>query len=392
MKWRTRSKRARYGLVILGLLLIAAALGGLKYCQISSLIAKGKEMEQAGPPPEAVGSAIAQTASWEATLSAVGSVTGVESVAVSNDAPGIVERIRFKSGDVVRRGQVLVELDAAPEEAQRASARARRDLARTSVARARALFEAGAIPREQLDRSETELATASSDLAALGAQTERKVIRAPFTGRLGIRAINLGQYLSPGTTITTLDAIGGVFVDFTVPQEQLATVRVGLPVRIEVQSTRETVEGRIAAIDPTIDAATRSVQLRATVQDGKTKLRPGMFVRVEVVLPERPTVVTVPVTAIAHAAYGDSVFVIEPKPPDSPGITTTPDGKPVKIARQQFVRVGQAQGDFVAIAEGIQAGAEVVSAGAFKLRNGSPVIVDNTVKAQPQANPRPTNR
>lgn len=388
----TRSNKLRYAIVAIGLLVVVGLLAGLKTCQISTLMSAGKEMEKAGPPPEAVGSAVAKVVDWETTIDAVGSITGVETVEVSNDAPGIVERIRFESGDVVKRGRILVELDASTERAQLAAARSRRDLAQLATKRARNLLAGGAIAREEVDRNETELETAAGELATLTAQIERKVVRAPFDGRVGIRAVNLGQYLAPGTMITSLAATEGVYVDFTVPQELLSSLRVGLPVRVELRGTQEPIAARLAAIDPTIDAATRSVRLRADVPDGEARLRPGMFVSVAVVLPERVRVVIVPITAVVHASYGDSVFVIEPKPAGSPGMTTTPDGKPVKVVRQQLVRLGVARGDFVVIAEGLEAGDVVVSAGAFKLRNGAPVVVDNSVGARPQLNPRPENR
>jgi membrane fusion protein (multidrug efflux system) len=388
-----RSRRwLRYLIAIAGVAAIVGVLAGLKLWQISTLAAFGRTKEQAGPPPEAVSTTAARTMQWDNVLSAVGNVTGVDSVAVSNDVPGIVTRIRFRSGEIVKRGQLLVELEAGAERAQLASARSRRELARISAARARALFRAGAIPREQLDRGETELATARSEVAALEAQLEHKLVRAPFSGRIGIRAINAGQYLAPGTTIAMLDAIDGLFVDFAVPQEHLPQLRIGLPVRIELGGGRAAVPGKLAAIDPTIDRATHSVKLRATVPSTGRALRSGMFVRASVVLAERSRVLAVPATAIVHAAYGDSVFVIEPKPPGSPGMATTPDGKPVKIARQQFVRLGRSRGDFVAIEKGLEPGAEVVTAGAFKLRNGSPVVVDNTRAARPQLDPHPPNR
>jgi membrane fusion protein, multidrug efflux system len=387
------SRKRRYALVVAGLLLVICALGGLKYCQISSLMAKGDQMAAAGPPPEVVGSARVGTGSWESTLFAVGSLTGADTVAVSNDAPGIVDRIRFESGEMVKRGQVLVELDARAERAQRTTAASRRDLARITADRARGLFhQYGAIPREEMERQQTALETAISEVAEVEALIERKIIRAPFDGRLGIRAINVGQYLNPGTTITTLDAVGHLFVDFALPQQALADVRVAQPVRVELPGAGEVVTGRLDAIDPTIDDATRNLRLRATIPDPGGRLRPGMFVRVSVVLPARADVIVVPQTAVVHASYGDSVFIIEPKPPGSPGMSRAPDGKPVRIARQQFVRLGRTRGDFVAIAEGVKAGQEVVDAGAFKLRNGVPVVVDNRVKPQPHEKPHPENR
>jgi membrane fusion protein (multidrug efflux system) len=379
-------------LLLIALPLVIGALVLVKFSQISLLMAKGKEMEEAGPPPEAVGSAIAQTQSWESTLSAVGSVAGKKSVALSNDAAGRVERIRFESGAVVKQGQILVELDTSVERAQLATAKARRDLAVVTVNRSRALVAENLIARAQLDNDEAQLKTANTDIAAIQAQIERKIVRAPFGGRLGIRAVDLGQYLNPGTTLTVLEQIGAVFVDFTLPQQSVAAIREGMPVRVTLEGASPAIEGVVSAVDPAVDDTTRSVKLRASVHNPGDKLRPGMFVDVSVVLPDRQSMVVVPATAVVHASYGDSVFVIEDKRLGSPGMAKSPAGKPVKIVRQQFVRLGGSRGDFVAIAEGVKAGQQVVSAGAFKLRNGSPVVIDNAVKSDPKLNPRPENR
>jgi len=375
-----------------GLLLLVLLLGGVKGAQIGSLIGMGKAMQKMGPPPEMVGSTVATGETWETTLSAVGSVSSLRSVNVSNEVPGIVSKIRFESGSIAREGQVLVELDAGVERAQLASAEARRDLAERTAKRSAVLAQGNVISHAQLDEVEAQLRTAHTDTAGLKAAVDRKVVRAPFKGRLGIRAVNPGQYLTPGTTITTLDAIGGTFVDFTLPQEDLALINVGLPVRVTFEGSAEKAEGTISAIEGTVDPTTRNAKIRATLPEQEAKPRPGMFVNVQVIQPKQQSVVAVPLTAIVHASFGDSVFVIEPKKPGSPGMDKTPDGKPVKIARQQFVRLGQTRGDFVAITKGVTAGQEVVSAGAFKLRNNSPVVVDNTVKADAGLDPHPENR
>jgi membrane fusion protein (multidrug efflux system) len=388
----TRGRLKRYLLVVAGLLVVVGVLVGIKAAQIGKLMAMGKAMEKSGPPPEAVGSAVSQAATWETTVSAVGSISSQRNVAVSNEVAGTVTRIRFESGQIAREGQVLVELDADVERAQLASADARRDLASKTAQRSKMLADGNVISRAQLDEVEAQLRTASTDSAALKAQVERKVVRAPFRGRLGIRAVNVGQYLTPGTTVTTLDAMGGTFVDFTLPQEELATIAVGLPVRVTMEGTKDELQGTISAVDPTIDLTTRNLKVRAAIPEPANKPRPGTFVNVEVIKPTQAKVVSVPATAIVHASYGDSVFVIEPKKPGSPGMDKTPDGKTVMIARQQFVRVGHARGDFVAITKGVNAGQQVVSAGAFKLRNNSPVVVDNTVQAKPQLAPQPENR
>lgn len=383
----TQGRLKRYLLVAAGLLVVVGILVGIKGAQIGSLMAMGKQMEAAGPPPEAVGSAVAKAENWETTVAAVGSISSLRNVSVSNEVPGTVSKIRFESGQIAREGQVLVELDASVERAQLASSAARRELAGRTAQRSKILADGNVISRSQLDEIDAQLKTATTDTAALRAQVDRKVIKAPFRGRLGIRAVNVGQYLTPGTTVTTLDAMGGTFADFTLPQEELATVKVGMPVRVTLEGAKTPLQGTISAVDPTIDPTTRNVKLRAAIPDLAETTRPGMFVNVQVITPEQKAVVSVPATALVHASFGDSVFVIEDKKPGS-----TPDGKPIKIARQQFVRVGVARGDFVAITKGVTAGQEVVSAGAFKLRNNSPVVVDNTIQTKPQLAPQPENR
>ncbi|HEY4104456.1 MAG TPA: efflux RND transporter periplasmic adaptor subunit, partial [Polyangiaceae bacterium] len=316
----------------------------------------------------------------------------VRGVALSNDLPGIVTKINFESGDVVKQGQILVELDTSVERAQLASAIVHHDLAVVNVNRSHALIKESVISQSQVDSDEATVKSAATDAASLQATINRKIVRAPFAGRLGIREVNIGQYLNPGTQLTVLQAIGAVFVDFSLPQQELATMTVGLPVKVKIEDANlPRIDGAIAAVDPTIDSNTRMIKLRASVPNPDEKLRPGMFADVAVELPGQGAVVTVPVTAIVHASFGDSVFVVEDKKPDSPGAKTTPDGKIIKNARQQFVRVGESRGDFVAIVDGVKSGDEVVTAGAFKLRNNSPILVNNSVKAEPQLDPHPEN-
>ncbi|HET6280427.1 MAG TPA: efflux RND transporter periplasmic adaptor subunit [Polyangia bacterium] len=376
-------------------LLVIGVLAGTKFAQISSLIRFGKAAQAAGPPPEAVATSVAKGGAWEAVLEAVGSVAAGRGVTISNEVPGIVRAIHFESGAKVRAGQVLAELDAGVERAQLASLRARQDLATTTATRTRSLAASGAYPKAQLDADESQLKTVSADVRGLQAQIEKKTIRAPFAGKLGIRSVNLGQYLNPGTAITVLESTDAVYVDFSIPQQQVARVPVGTAVRIVLPGTQppQTLAGKIAAIDPNVDAATRSVKLRATtVQEDKNQLRPGMFVNVSVVLPERADVVFVPATAIMRAPYGNSIYIVEDRKDEKGRPVNGPDGKPAKVARQQFVRVGVTRGDFVAIEDGVTAGQEVVILGAFKLRNGASVMVNNEIKLTPSQTPHPQNR
>jgi len=375
-------------------LLVVGALAGVKFAQISSLIRSGQAAAAAGPPPEAVGTDVATAGAWESVFEAVGSVAAGRGVTISAESPGVVRAIRFESGAKVRAGQVLVELDATVERAQLRSLKARLELANTTAGRSRHLAQSGAVTRVQLEADEAQLKTMNADVAALEAQIDKKVIRAPFAGKLGIRPINLGQYLNPGTPITVLESLEGVFVDFTIPQQELARVPIGAATRVVIPGAHppQTLEGKIAAADPNADPATRAVKLRASVKDDKDRLRPGMFVNVAVLLPERVKVVSVPATAILRAPYGDSVYVVETRKDEKGNAVNGPDGKPAKVARQQFVRVGQSRGDFVAITQGVTAGQEVVTQGAFKLRNGASIFVNNQVKLTPSQTPRPENR
>jgi len=387
-----RKNLMRYAIAILGLVLVLGTLAGLKASQIGKLIHFGAEMQKAGAPPEIVGSRVAEQQNWEATLSAVGSVVSAKGVALSNDSPGLVSQLHFESGGTVKQGQVLVELDTSVERAQLASTRARREFADVSQQRSRALSSAGVVAKSQVDSDESSFKSLAADASAIQAQIDRKVVRAPFSGRLGIRQVNLGQYLSPGTTIAVLESTDSVYVDFTLPQRDLAQVKEGMPVRIaEEGNAGHLADGKVVTIDPSVDPITRNVKVRAAVPNADQRLRPGMFVSVDVVLPQQSQVVAVPVTAIVHAAYGDSVFCVEPKKDDSGAPVKGANGKPVLIGRQQFVRVGPSLGDFVSILDGVKAGQELVTAGAFKLRNNSTVIIDNTVANDPKLSPHPEN-
>ena len=385
-------KALRILFVILGLLALVGTLGFIKFSQISSLMAMGKAYEKSGPPPESVGSGVSKKQSWDGQLAAVGTIAPVQGVALSNDSAGVVSKISFESGKMVKQGQVLLELDTSVERAQLASAVVRHDLAVVNANRSRALIKEQVTTQAQVDTDEANVKGSATDAQTIQAQIARKIVRAPFSGRLGIRAVNVGQYLNPGTTLTVLQAVGAMYVDFSLPQQQLGTITEGMAVKVSIEGSSEpALDGTIATVDPTIDSATRTIKLRATVPNQEEKLRPGMFANVAVVLPSQGAVVTVPITAVVHASFGDSVFVIEDKRPDSPGSKTTPDGKPIKNARQQFVRLGQARGDFVAVLDGVTEGQELVTAGAFKLRNNSPILVDNSVKTDPQLNPKPEN-
>ncbi len=384
----------KYVVTITALILALGILAGLKGAQISTLIGFGQQMQAMGPPPEAVNTAIAREEEWENTLSAVATVVSSKGVALSNDAPGVVSRLHFESGQVVKKGEPLVEIDASVERAQLESLRARLQLANQSLERTRKLRVSGVSTEAELDQQESSARGLSAEVKALQAQIERKTIRAPFDGKLGIRNVNLGQYLAPGTPITELESSDSIFVDFTLPQHDMQNIALGRAVRVRDEPTGPLLgEGTITAFDSSVDPVTRTLKVRVSMPESD-KLRTGMFVNVDVVLPEKTKVVSVPLTAVVHAAYGDSVFVVEP-PKDPAAKGPGPEGAappPASVARQQFVRLGRTRGDFVALEAGVTAGQEVVTAGAFKLRNGAPIVVKNEVGAEPSPNPRPENQ
>lgn len=377
----------RYLISSLILLAVLGTLATVKASQISMLIGVGKAMEKAGPPPETVTATRVEEQTWEANVTAVGSVVAAKGVTVSNDVPGVVTRISFESGAKVRQGQVLVELDSNVERAQLMSVRARKGLAETSLKRTQALVESGALAPAQLDSDQASYSGITADTSALEAQIAKKVIKAPFSGRLGIRAVNVGQYLAPGTTIAVLSATKQVYVDFSLPQQELSRVSVKMPVRLfDAGQPNLLAVGEVSAIEPEVDSVTRSVKLRASIPNPDEKLHPGMFVQVTVVLPVTDRVLAIPATALVRATYGDSVFIADVNP------TAAKDAKSKFLARQQFVKVGQLRGDFVAIIDGVKPGENVVSAGAFKLRNGLSLVLSDEVQLAPQLRPEVVNR
>lgn len=365
------------------LLVVIALLGGLKFAQISMLIAMGEAMAESGPPPEAVGSARVEEREWEQRLRAVGSLVSDEGVTLTSEVAGLIRRIHFASGAKVRSGQVLVSLDTSVEQAQLTAIEARRTLAQQKATRSAGLVEGGGVSKQQAESDAALVSELAADAAALRAQIAKKVVRAPFAGKLGVRQVSEGQYLSPGTPIAKLESTNALFVEFDLPQRHLSVVHTGLKVSLRQPQATETLKATLSAIDPALDAKTRMVRVRASLPEAAetAALRPGMFFHVEVILGEANTVRVVPAIAVVHATYGDSVYTVEPGE----------EGKPA-TAKQRFVQLGEQRGDFVAIRKGLEAGSEVVVAGAFKLRNGAPIAVDNTVKAQPQDAPELENR
>jgi len=358
--------------------LFVAALGFVKFKQIQTAIAQGAAFQ---PPPEAVTTTVARQEEWPATLGAIGTAAAVQGVTVSADLPGIVERITFDSGTWVREGEVLALLDARQEQAQLAAAEAQRELTRLNFERMQGLLTERVISRAEFDRATAEHRQAEARVGEISATIERKIIRAPFSGFLGIRHVNLGQYLSGGDAVVTLQSLNPIYVNFGVPQQTAGQMRVGRTVRITTDDLSGVAfSGRVTAIDSIVDETTRNVQVQATLANPEGTLRPGMFVQTEVIVGASSAIVSLPASAISYAPYGDSVFVVTE--------LKDPNGQTYQGVRQQFVKLGGSRGDQVAVISGITPGDEVVTSGVFKLRNGAAVQINNNVR--PPNNPKPT--
>ena len=360
---------------------IVAALGFVKFRQIQTMIAQGAAYQ---PPPEAVTTIVAAREEWPSTLTAIGTVAAVRGVTVSADLPGVVDRIAFDSGVAVHEGDVLAVQDTRQERAQLAAAEAQRDLAGVNFGRIQGLLDERVVSRAEFDKATADERQAKARVGEISAAIDRKTIRAPFSGVLGLRHVNLGQYLSGGDALVTLQSLNPIYVNFGVPQQSLAQMRAGRTVRVTAgDRPGPEVEGRITAIDSLVDESTRNVQVQATFGNADGKLRPGMFVQAVVVVGAASAVVSLPASAISYAPYGDSVFVVSN--------LTDPAGKPYRGVRQQFVKLGPARGDQIAILSGVKPGEEVVTSGVFKLRNGAAVQINNTVRPGNNPSPKPEN-
>ena len=369
--------RKRMMLMLAVVTLFIVTIGLVKFFQIRAAIAQGMAWS---PPPEAVTSIVARQEQWPSTLNAIGSVVAAQGVEVSADLPGIVEKIAFQSGQRVAAGAVLVRLDTHQERAQLAAAEAQRDLAHLNLERGHQLLEKGVLAQAEYDRLAAESKTADAGVGEIKATIERKTVRAPFTGALGIRQVDLGQYLNGGAPIVQLQSMDPVYVNFSLPQQDVAALKVGAEVKVSADSIANAHPiGKITAINSVVDEETRNVQVQATFHNPRGQIRPGMFVDVQVVLGSSTGVIALPASAISYAPYGNSIFVV--------GEMKDPKGKPYRGVRQQFVKLGSSLGDQVAILSGIKPGEEVVTSGVFKLRNGAAVFIDN--KTQPGNNPAP---
>ncbi len=372
--------KKRIFIAVLIIFLVVGVLGGIKALQINSMIAYGNQFV---PPPVTVTAATATADAWESQLTAVGSLEAVQGVMVTAELPGKIVKIAFEPGSRVQAGDLLIQQDVASENAQLRAAETNVDLTRMNLERAKQLHADNVIPQSQFDTSKAEFEQAVARRDDIRTTIDKKTIRAPFAGRLGIRLVSLGQVLKDGQDIVSLQSLDPIFANFLLPQQQLAKVREGMTVRVTTDVLPgEAIEGRITAINSEVDAATRSIRIQATVANRDERLRPGMFASVAIVMPSKLDVMTIPATSVLYAPYSNSVFVVEQD-------QGSKDQPPKKKLRQQFVNLGEQRGDFVAVLSGLKPDDTVVSTGVFKLRNGQSVVVDNTLAPEFKLAPRP---
>ena len=373
--------KKRMVLMLASMAVFIVAIGGVKFLQIKSAIAAYAAFQ---PPPEAVTTIVARQVRWPDTLAAIGTVAAVRGVIVSADLPGIVDKIDFNSGDRVTAGDVLVQLDTRQEQAQLAAAEAQRDLSRANLGRMRSLKDERIVAQSEFDQTEAQHKQAEATAQEIHATIGRKTIRAPFSGVLGIREVNLGQYLAGGAPIVQLQSLNPVYVNFALPQQQVGRIRPGTEVRVAPQNDGGEIAGRVTAIDSVVDEATRNVQVQATLRNAGGVLRPGMFVETRVVLGAGEDVIALPASSVSYAPYGDSIFVVSE--------LKAPKGGTYRGVLQRFVKLGAARGDQVAVLSGVRPGDEVVTSGVFKLRSGAAVQINNTVQPSNDPAPRPEER
>jgi membrane fusion protein (multidrug efflux system) len=366
--------------VIAGLVAVFLVIAGIKVLQIVTLVSAGKKMV---PPPTTVTSADVKKADWQPMLTAVGSISPVEGAMISAELAGTVAEINFQSGALVKKGDVLLQLDASAEEAQMRSAEADAALAKNDLERARGLADRKVISAAEFDAVQSRFTQKTASVENMQSAIDKKKIHAPFDGIAGIRAVNPGQMVKVGDPLVSLQGLDRVFVDFSLPQQQLGDVKPDLPVKVTTDAIPDReFEGKLTAVNSSIDSATRNVSLQATLENQDHALRAGMFARVKVLLPQKKSTLFIPSTAVSYAPYGNSVFIIEKKVDDK-------TKKEDLILRQQFIRTGEARGDFIAVTEGLKADEQIVSTGVFKLRNGMNVVIDNKLAPKSELAPKP---
>jgi len=367
------------------LIIVVAIIGGLLALLVGFHFFVGYKINQAmahnSAPPQTVTTTVVKYADWQPEIRAVGSVRAMRGVDITTEVTGLVRSLEFHSGEDARRGQVLVRLNSDADVATLHSLEAAAELAATVYARDKLQFEAEAISQAQLDADAADLKNRRAQAAAQAALVEKKILRAPFDGRLGITTVNPGQYLNTGDKVVTLQQLDPLYVDFRLPQEQLAQVHPGLEVRLSLDAfPGESFPGKVTAVDPLVDAASRNFQAEATVANPSHRLLPGMFVRVAVLSGTEQRYLTLPQTAITYNPYGSTVYLAQK------------DAAGKRTAQQTFVTTGPTRGDQVAVVSGIKEGDEVVTSGQLKLKNGTPLDISTQLQPSDAPNPTPQER
>ena len=377
---QSNAKPRRKGIVIAIALLVTICVFafGIKALQIGKMMSTPQTM-----PPTTVSSVSVKEEDWAPRLTAVGSVSAVQGAVVSAELAGVVSEINFENGGEAKKGEVLMKLDASQEEALLRSAEAEAQLAQTDLERSRDLAMKKVVSSAELDSAQSKFRRLNAVVDQVRSSIAKKTLIAPFDGQLGIRQVNVGQMINAGQQVVPLTSLDPVFADFALPQQYLGQLTPGLEVHVTTDAIPGRVfNGKLTAINSMVDSSTRNITLQATLDNSDHALRPGMFAKAEVMLPEKHKTLVVPGSAISYAPFGDSVFVIEKKKDEK-------TGKESQVIRQQFVRVGEARGDLVAITQGLKAGETIVSTGVFKLRNGMSVTINNDLAPNPQVNPNP---
>ena len=377
---QSKAKPRRKGIVIAIALLVTICVFafGIKALQIGKMMSTPQTM-----PPTTVSSTSVKEEDWAPRLTAVGSVSAVQGAVVSAELAGVVSEINFENGGEAKKGEVLMKLDASQEEALLRSAEAEAQLAQTDLERSRDLAMKKVVSSAELDSAQSKFRRLNAVVDQVRSSIAKKTLIAPFDGQLGIRQVNVGQMINAGQQVVPLTSLNPVFADFALPQQYLGQLTPGLEVHVTTDAIPGRVfNGKLTAINSMVDSSTRNITLQATLDNSDHALRPGMFAKAEVMLPEKHKTLVVPGSAISYAPFGDSVFVIEKKKDEK-------TGKESQVIRQQFVRVGEARGDLVAITQGLKAGETIVSTGVFKLRNGMTVTINNDLAPNPQVNPNP---
>ena len=373
-------KRRRKSIVIAIALLLAIGVFvfGTKFLQIGKMMSTPHTM-----PPTTVTSASVKEEDWAPRLTAVGSVSAVQGAVVSAELAGVVSEINFENGGEAKKGEVLMKLDASQEEALLRSAEAEAQLAQTDLERSRDLAMKKVVSSAELDSAQSKFRRMNAVVDQMRSNIAKKTVTAPFDGQLGIRQVNVGQMINAGQQVVGVTALNPVYVDFALPDQYLSKLAKDLEVTVRSDAfPGRLFKGKLTAINSMVDPVTRNVPLQATLENPDHALHPGMFTKVEVALAETKKTIVIPGSAVSYAPYGDSVFVIEKqKDPKT--------GKESEMLRQQFARIGEARGDFVAVTQGLKAGQTVVSTGVFKLRNGMAVTVNNDLAPKPELNPKP---